>query len=207
MSKHPMMCDLCGEGTLEEKQGVNTVTYKNVSRELTNTYCECDTCGVEVTMPEQTRDNKRRMVAFKKEVDGLLTGTEVRELRERLGLKQAEAVKVFGGGAVAFSKYEKDDVTQSEAMDKLLRLAGDVPEAFARLCQNAQVNIHHTSAKLHHDIKHKVYFVSYSHRHQPSEFEPIVRKLVLNTEPNEGLSTNYVAKVPNAVVWSECQEC
>tara|TARA_Y100000766_G_scaffold285118_1_gene306519 strand:- start:2486 stop:3100 length:615 start_codon:yes stop_codon:yes gene_type:complete len=204
-----MMCDLCGEGTLEEKQGVNTVTYKNVSRELTNTYCECDTCGVEVTMPEQTRDNKRRMVAFKKEVDGLLTGTEVRELRERLGLKQAEAVKVFGGGAVAFSKYEKDDVTQSEAMDKLLRLAGDVPEAFARLCQNAQVNMDHTRATLHQDRWHQVYIMSYSQSDRPCEFTLNSRKLVLNlnTDPHEGLATNYVSKVPNQVVWSDCQGC
>ncbi|WP_411360134.1 type II toxin-antitoxin system MqsA family antitoxin [Pseudidiomarina sp. YC-516-91] len=133
MSKHPVMCDLCGEGTLEEKQGVNTVTYKSVTRELSTDYCECDTCGVEMTLPQQTRDNKRRMVAFKKEVDGLLTGAEVKALRERLSLKQKEAAKVFGGGAVAFSKYESDDVTQSEAMDKLMRLADRFPDVYQEL--------------------------------------------------------------------------
>ncbi len=130
MSKHPMMCDLCEEGTLEQKQGVNTVTYKSVTRELSTDYCECDTCGVEMTLPQQTRDNKRRMVAFKKEVDGLLTGAEVKALRQRLSLKQSEAAKVFGGGVVAFSKYESDDVTQSEAMDKLMRLADRFPEVY-----------------------------------------------------------------------------
>jgi HTH-type transcriptional regulator/antitoxin MqsA len=66
------------------------------------------------------------MVAFKKEVDGLLTGAQVRALRERLGINQSEAAKIFGGGLVAFSKYESDDVSQSEAMDKLLR-APDIP--------------------------------------------------------------------------------
>ena len=89
-------------------------------------------------MPHQARDNKRRMVAFKKSVDGLLTGAEVRALRERLGLKQSDAARVFGGGVVAFSKYENDDVTQSEAMDKLMRLADRVPQARNMLFVEAQ---------------------------------------------------------------------
>jgi len=127
------MCDLCEEGTLEQKQGVNTVTYKSVRRELRADYCECDTCGVEMTLPQQSRDNKRRMVAFKKEVDGLLTGAEVKALRERLDLKQSDAAKVFGGGVVAFSKYESDDVTQSEAMDKLMRVADRFPNVYQEL--------------------------------------------------------------------------
>jgi len=137
MSKHPMMCDLCEEGTLEQKQGVNTVTYKSITRELSTDYCECDTCGVEMTLPQQTRDNKRRMVAFKKEVDGLLTGAEVKALRQRLSLKQSEAAKVFGGGVVAFSKYESDDVTQSEAMDKLMRVADRFPDVYQELLAEA----------------------------------------------------------------------
>ena len=141
MSKHPTMCDLCGEGILEQKRGVNTVTYKSVTRDLTTHYCECDTCGVEIALPQHTRDNKRRMVAFKKEVDGLLTGKEVRSIREHLGLKQSEAAQIFGGGCVAFSKYEADDVTQSEAMDKLLRVAAKLPPAFEFLKRKAGVEV------------------------------------------------------------------
>ena len=69
------------------------------------------------------------MIEFRKKVDGLLTGSQVRSIRKSLGLNQAEAARVFGGGPVAFSKYENDDVTQSEAMDKLLRLASRLPAA------------------------------------------------------------------------------
>lgn len=146
MSKHPVMCDLCEEGTLEQKQGVNTVTYKSVSRKLSTDYCECDTCGVEMTLPQQTRDNKRRMVAFKKEVDGFLTGAEVKVLRQRLSLKQSEAAKVFGGGVVAFSKYESDDVTQSEAMDKLMRVADRFPEVYRDLLAEAGLIVSTTAS-------------------------------------------------------------
>ena len=81
------------------------------------------------------------MVAFKKRVDGLLTGSEVKSLRERLGLRQSDAARIFGGGPVVFSKYESDDVAQSEAMDRLLRVATEVPGAFEYLTKRAQVHV------------------------------------------------------------------
>lgn len=140
MRKQPMLCDLCGEGTLEEKQGTNQVEYKSATKNLVVDFCECNECGVETALPVQTRNNKRRMIAFKKEVDGLLTGAEVRKYREALKLKQSEAAKVFGGGAVAFSKYENDDVMQSDAMDRLIRVAYASPEALKLLLANASVN-------------------------------------------------------------------
>jgi HTH-type transcriptional regulator/antitoxin MqsA len=78
---------------------------------------------------DDLRVHKRAVQAFKKEVEGLLTGQEVKALREVLGLTQADAARMFGGGPVAFSKYESDDVMQSEAMDKLLRVAAHIPSA------------------------------------------------------------------------------
>lgn len=130
-------CPLCEEGQLHEQQGKNPVEYNGHRAELDIFFSVCDVCGAEQATPEQTRHNKRAMSAFKKEVDGLLTGKEVRALRKRLKLTQAQAAKVFGGGAVAFSKYESDDVMQSEAMDKLLRVADSIPDAFAWLSSRA----------------------------------------------------------------------
>lgn len=49
---------------------------------------------------------------------------------------------MFGGGPVAFSKYESDDVMQSDAMDKLLRLAAEVPAALDKLMSDAGVERH-----------------------------------------------------------------
>jgi transcriptional regulator with XRE-family HTH domain len=57
----------------------------------------------------------------------LLTGQQVREVRKSLGLSQEQAAKLFGGGPVAFSKYENDEITQSEAMDRLIWLVGQCP--------------------------------------------------------------------------------
>ena len=132
-------CPICEEGSLSERTSKNRVDYKGKAVELDLHFSLCDSCGSEQVSVRQSRMNKRCMVAFKKRVDGLLTGSEVKSVRERLGLKQLDAARIFGGGPVAFSKYEADDVTQSEAMDRLLRVAVEVPEAFEYLARRAQV--------------------------------------------------------------------
>ena len=131
------LCPICGEGNLHFNVGKNPVEYKGHTTELDLHFSLCAACGSEQADAAQTRVNKRLMIAFKKRVDGLLTGAEVRALREKLRLSQTEAAQVFGGGPVAFSKYESDDVAQSEAMDKLLRLAAELPLAFDLLCRRA----------------------------------------------------------------------
>ncbi len=58
-------------------------------------------------------------VMRRKKSDGLLTSSEIYEARITLGLTQESASLVFGGGKNAFSKYERAEVSQSVAMDKL----------------------------------------------------------------------------------------
>lgn len=141
MGAHGAICPICESGHLTEERGANSVAYKGVSQELVMLFSSCDACGSEQVTDAQSRANKRAMVEFKKQVDGLLTGTEVRCLRARFGLSQAEAAKVFGGGPVAFSKYENDDVMQSESMDKLLSAARDVPGAIEYLAEKAGIEL------------------------------------------------------------------
>lgn len=141
MDANSKTCPICGAGQLHVRVVQEESEYKGHKGFTPLHFSECDVCGSEQTNPQQARANKRAMIAFKKQVDGLLTGTEVRTLRERLGINQTQAAQIFGGGPVAFSKYESDDVAQSEAMDKLLRLAAAIPEAFAHLARNAGVPI------------------------------------------------------------------
>ena len=76
------LCPICGEGTLTDQVDTNTVNYKEHRTDLELHFSVCDTCGSEQSNAVQLRTNKRAMVAFKKHVDGLLTGTEVRAIRE-----------------------------------------------------------------------------------------------------------------------------
>jgi len=65
----------------------------------------------------------------------------VRKFREYFGITQADAAKIFGGGPVAFSKYESDDLAQSKARDNLLRVAYEESGVFIYLANKAGVQI------------------------------------------------------------------
>ncbi len=137
MATQAETCPICGEGHLHARMGTQAVDYRGQSGQIAFHYAECDACGSEQAGAVQLRDNKRAMTAFKKQVDSLLSGDEIRALREKLGITQADAARAFGGGPVAFAKYEADDVAQSESMDKLLRLALEVPDAWRWLSERA----------------------------------------------------------------------
>lgn len=173
------LCPICAEGHLNPQVEKNLVEYNGVSKELDLHLSICDGCGSETALSAQTRQNKRLMVAFKKEVDGLLTGREVRALREKLGINQTQAAQVFGGGPVAFSKYESDDVTQSEAMDKLLRLCLEVPGAFEHLAAKAGIDIAGGSAVwqvVTQTEKHNIYIVRHNESvYASSDYESSLR--------------------------------
>jgi len=139
MSNVNDQCPICGAGSLHQQVEVEHIEYKGQILDVPLYYAECDACGSEQAGADHLKRNKRTLIALKKAADGLLTGAEVRALRERLGLTQAQAAKVFGGGPVAFSKYESDDVAQSDAMDKLLRLADAMPDVLVRLVSEAGV--------------------------------------------------------------------
>ncbi|MDU4354247.1 type II toxin-antitoxin system MqsA family antitoxin [Phytobacter diazotrophicus] len=138
--KNGDICPLCGEGHLIKKAEQDEITYKGRVKQVTDIYYSCDHCHVEQAGAQELKYNKRAMNEFKKEVDGLLTGKEVLDIRVKLGLTQDEAALVFGGGPNAFTKYENNDVIQSESMDKLLRIAETYPAVFADLCEKAAVS-------------------------------------------------------------------
>jgi len=58
-----------------------------------------------------------------------LSPHRIREIRESLGLTQAEAGKVLGGGPQAFTKYESGNQKPSAAMRNLLRVLEVDPDA------------------------------------------------------------------------------
>lgn len=104
--------------------------YKGQKTMLPLVFKQCDACGSDFAGAAESKLNKRTLMAWRKQVDGLLTGEEITTLRKQYKITQAQAAKLFGGGPVAFTKYENDDVAQSEAMDTLLRVVRRSKETF-----------------------------------------------------------------------------
>jgi HTH-type transcriptional regulator/antitoxin MqsA len=101
----------------------------------------CKQCGNEVIFADQIKRNDCVLRDAWRKIDGLLTASEIVELRNKLGLTQQEAAKIFGGGINAFSKYERSEVIQSVAMDKLMRLALNIPDVLIWLKQQSGLSI------------------------------------------------------------------
>lgn len=142
MNTNAMLCPVCEEGKLSPSTYDAEFDWDNIHVQIHGMECcVCDACGSDPVMPDQLRRNQRRIADARRSANGLLTGGEIRRLRESLGLTQQEAAAVFGGGANAFSKYERGDVTQSVAMDNVLRGAREFPRFFEYLCERANVDV------------------------------------------------------------------
>lgn len=133
MMNDKTLCPLCGEGHLTSRTEETVTEHAGQEGKVTLHFAECNACGSEITDDADSRANKRAVLAFRKSVDGLLTGAEIRALRDKYGITQDQAARLFGGGPKAFSKYEADDVAHSAAMDTLLRLALTSEDTFWEL--------------------------------------------------------------------------
>jgi putative zinc finger/helix-turn-helix YgiT family protein len=137
MKSKGQLCPICGEGHVWPQTLERTVTEGVTSGVVAMHVDVCDSCGEESIGLEASRFNKRQVMAFRKHVAGLLPGEEIARIRAKYDVNQREAAAIFGGGPVAFSKYESDDVAQSAAMDKTLRVCGEFPPAFYQYAELA----------------------------------------------------------------------
>ena len=144
------ICPICGEGHVTDHMDQVEAEYNGHKGNVPLHYQLCDACMSDSAGAVQIRANKRGMVAFRKQVDRLLSGAEILALRKRYGLNQQQAARLFGGGPVAFSKYENDDVAHSEAMDKLLRLVLRSESVFWELVEQEGM-----TAELRHAVANK----------------------------------------------------
>lgn len=68
---------------------------------------------------------------------GLLSPTEIQDLREGLGLTQGQLAELLHLGANTISRWEAGRLVQSSSMDVLLRLIRDVPQNLSYLRRHA----------------------------------------------------------------------
>jgi HTH-type transcriptional regulator/antitoxin MqsA len=125
------ICPICETGTLSERVHTGEIQYHNRSIRVPDLeYSLCNKCGADPVLAEQAKHNQVRFSDAKRKIDGLLSSSDIRKARRYLGLTQHAASGVFGGGLNAFSKYERGEVIQSEAMDKLIRVTCRYSEAW-----------------------------------------------------------------------------
>lgn len=123
-----MTCPICEHAALSACTYVHEVDCEGVKLQVPGIeHMVCASCGADPVLPAQAKRNQQRVADARREYMGLLTGEQIRAVREKLGLSQPQAAELFGGGANAFSKYERGETLQSIPMDRLLRLVAANP--------------------------------------------------------------------------------
>ena len=124
-------CPICGARNWVDGSHQVELSHHNVPLTVNDlVHSECDECGYELILPHQTRRNDTLIRDARREASGLLTSSMIKAIRRKLGVSQQHMAALIGCGKNAFSKYERGEVTQSAAMDKLLRILDASPEAF-----------------------------------------------------------------------------
>lgn len=126
-------CGACGEGSLIATRGVRAVEHHGEKEYISQKSHTCDSCGAILFDEADVRENRRAWLRFKKHVDKIPLGCEIAAMRIQASLTQKAAGDLFGGGPVAFSKYENDDLVPDDAMINLLKLAIAYPDTVTRL--------------------------------------------------------------------------
>jgi len=139
-ARKPRICCACGEGTLHPHSELTPVEIDGKTGSIRLHHSVCDVCGAHLTDANEMLLNRRAWNKFRKEVGEIPTGAEIAAMRNKHKLTQAFAGRLFGGGPVAFSKYENDDVIPDEAMVGLLKLAIQYPDTIERLVQVKQLS-------------------------------------------------------------------
>ena len=132
-------CVMCDEGLLIKKTVIDNVDFKGQVLKVPNTHLECNLCGCIELDNEYMKVNNRALNIEKKKALDLFTGSEIKEIREGLRLSQTEASAIFGGGKVAFSKYENDDVIQSKSMNTLIGAVNRIPDLLSYLVSQSSL--------------------------------------------------------------------
>ena len=116
-------------------RGVRPVTLSYKGEEITfdmpGWYCDDSEDGI--VTGEDMKVSDRMLNRLRARCEGLLEPEEIRRIRKKLGLSQAMAGQVIGGGPRAFQKYESGDLLPSRAISSALALLDHDPKALTVL--------------------------------------------------------------------------
>jgi putative zinc finger/helix-turn-helix YgiT family protein len=97
----------------------------------------CPKCHEVVLRSRDARRLSEDAIAIYRRKHGLLSADQIRAIRERFELTQAQFARLLRLGANTLSRWEAGRNVQTEAMDMLLRLIRDLPGSIEYLRNHA----------------------------------------------------------------------
>ena len=100
-------------------------------------HLSCPKCGEVVLRFQDSKRLGQDAIALYRKKHGLLSADQIRSIRRRFDLTQADLARLLRLGANTVSRWESGRNVQTGAMDILLRLMRDLPGSFAYLRDHA----------------------------------------------------------------------
>lgn len=101
------------------------------------THLACPRCHEVVLRFDDARRLRQRALEIYRAKYGLLTADEIRSIRERYDVTQAELARLLRLGGNTISRWEAGRNVQTASMDMLLRMIRDVPGSLDYLKKHA----------------------------------------------------------------------
>lgn len=130
-------CPACGT-TMIEKRGTLRLPVNGEDIAVPSAaHLSCPKCGEAVLRFQDSRRLGEDAIALYRKKHGLLSADDIRALRERFNLNQADLARLLRLGANTVSRWESGRNVQTAAMDMLLRLIRDLPGSIDYLRDHA----------------------------------------------------------------------
>ena len=131
-------------------------TYKNTKVKYDASYLYCDVAEELYMDEQQMQDNDVRLKNSYRKAEGLLTSTEIRDIRAKYGIGQSDLCILLGWGGKTITRYESHQV-QDRAHDTILKKIDQDPEWFLALLSDAKKKLSVESYQKYLDIATSLY--------------------------------------------------
>ena len=141
MKSEKKICACC----MEEHE-VKTVlitdhaTFKNSTVDYEASYLFCELAEELYMDEQQMQDNDIRLKDAYRKQKGLLTSSDIKNIRAKYGISQSDLCTLLGWGGKTITRYESHQV-QDKAHDTILKKIDQDPEWFLSLLNDAKDNI------------------------------------------------------------------
>jgi putative zinc finger/helix-turn-helix YgiT family protein len=130
-------CPTCGTPMVEKRATLRLPVNGEEIAVPAAAHLSCPKCGEVLLRYQDSKRLSEDAIAIYRKQHSLLSADEIRAIRERFDLTQADLARLLRLGGNTVSRWESGRNVQSAAMDMLLRLIRDVPGSIPYLRDRA----------------------------------------------------------------------
>jgi putative zinc finger/helix-turn-helix YgiT family protein len=130
-------CPACGTQVVERRGTLRLPVNGEEIAVPSAVHLRCPKCGEVVLRFQDSKRLGEDAIAIYRRKHELLSSDEIRSIRERFNLTQADLARLLRLGANTVSRWESGRNVQTAAMDILLRLIRDLPGSIDYLRDHA----------------------------------------------------------------------